>query len=73
MLNKNFLAGLGLFVLIALGFMALPPNSQAQENGGENFIFVNYIGQDLNLDLDDVLYVVPDWSYMTLFSIRCLH
>lgn len=60
MRNKHFLATLALFGLIALSFLILPARSQAQEpSGDENFIFVNYIGQELILDLDDVTYVVP--------------
>jgi hypothetical protein len=58
MSKKSFSLVLGLLIIAALA-VAFPPASQAQPSDSENFIFVNYIGQELILDLDDVTYVVP--------------
>ena len=58
--RKTMWSSLVIFTLVALIGGLFPVASQAQqETGPENFIFVNYIGQDLNLDLDDVAYLVP--------------
>ncbi|HMQ52187.1 MAG TPA: hypothetical protein PKE64_30030 [Anaerolineae bacterium] len=48
-------------LLLALGWwLPLPQPSLAQEPAPtDNFIFINYIGQTLTLDLDDVTYTVP--------------
>lgn len=60
MLKKMFLLGLGALLAVALAASLFPPATQAQqETSNPNFIFVNYIGQELFLDLDDVQYVVP--------------
>ena len=60
MLKKGFFVGIGIFMIAALTLGVLPTATLAQQNmGGENFIFVNYFGQELYLDLDDVAYVVP--------------
>lgn len=50
-----------LIVAALLLLTALPLGAHAQDNstGGANFVFVNYIGQELNLDLDDVQYTIP--------------
>jgi hypothetical protein len=58
MSKKNLLWGIGFLIALALvsGFST---TSQAQQGTGENFIFINYIGQELVLDLDDVTYLVP--------------
>ena len=50
-----------LILTLVLLFAMMPGLARAQENstGTENFIFVNYIGQELILDLDDTLYVIP--------------
>ncbi|MFC1975431.1 hypothetical protein ACFLXQ_03415 [Chloroflexota bacterium] len=56
MLKKSLL--LGLMVIIGL-VIAFPIAIQAQQDDSENFIFVNYIGQEIVLDLDDVTYIVP--------------
>lgn len=58
MSKKNLLWAIALLVVLALvsGFSS---TSQAQQGTGENFIFINYIGQELVLDLDDVTYHVP--------------
>ncbi|MBN1220580.1 MAG: hypothetical protein JXM69_16780 [Anaerolineae bacterium] len=58
MAKKNFLLGFGLLAMVIL-VIAFPMATRAQETGNENFIFINYIGQELLLDLDDVTYVVP--------------
>jgi hypothetical protein len=58
MLRKNLLLGLGLLILVAL-FTTFPAMTQAQGGAGENFIFVNFIGQEVTLNLDDGTYTVP--------------
>ncbi|MBN1992160.1 MAG: hypothetical protein JW953_05610 [Anaerolineae bacterium] len=58
MLKKNILWIIGLLLVVALAAVVFPTVSQA-EQGGENFVFVNYLGQEIYLDLDDVTYVVP--------------
>ena len=55
--KKNLIIVLGLLVLVGL-VMAYPAIIQADDGEG-NFIFVNYIGQEIVLDLDDVTYTVP--------------
>lgn len=57
MLKKNVVLTLGLFMLVALIFTFIPATYAQQ--GGENFIFINYIGQEMMLDLDDVTYIIP--------------
>jgi hypothetical protein len=54
---KNFLWGLALLLALALTVGSFPATTSAQQK--PNFIFINYIGQDLVLDLDDVTYTVP--------------
>lgn len=58
MRKKNLIFGLGLFIAVVL-VTIFPAMSRAQEEAGENFIFVNYIGQEVTLDLDDTTYTVP--------------
>lgn len=58
MLNKTMTWGLG-FILVIVGWGLFPVDNQAQLAKNDNFVFINYIGQDLYLDLDDVQYVVP--------------
>ena len=65
MLKKALFTGLVL-LLVAGGVGFFPALTQAQQDTGSqppageaNFIFINYIGQALNLDLDDVSYVIP--------------
>ena len=58
MTKKYLFLGLGL-LMAAILMVALPSATLAQQGTGENFIFINYIGQELILDLDDVTYVVP--------------
>lgn len=58
MLKRKLLFGLGLFALLAF-ITTLPAMSYAQSETSENFIFVNYIGQEVTLDLDDTTYTVP--------------
>ncbi len=63
MIKKNLLWSLGLLIVVAL-VGALPSTTQAQQDVSENFIFINYIGQELVLDLDDVTYIVPGTDTM---------
>jgi hypothetical protein len=58
MSKKNLLWAIGLLIVLALA-SGFPTTSQAQQGAGENFIFINYIGRELVLDLDDVTYLVP--------------
>jgi hypothetical protein len=58
MTKKYLFLGLGLLLVVTL-MIALPSATLAQQGTGENFIFINYIGQELILDLDDVTYTVP--------------
>jgi hypothetical protein len=49
--------------LALLLLAGLPAESQAQGGAaGENFIFINYIGHEMFLDLDDVTYPIPGTS-----------
>lgn len=59
MSNKNILFGLALLLILALG--SFPTAAYAQQDTPQkpNFVFINYFGQDLVLDLDDVTYIVP--------------
>jgi hypothetical protein len=57
--KKNLLLILGLLMVVALVAVTFPTATRAQQDVSENFIFVNYIGQEITLDLDDVTYVVP--------------
>jgi hypothetical protein len=59
MLKKNHLLVLGLLAVVALVAVIFPTVTRAQQGVSQNFIFVNYIGQEIFLDLDDVTYVVP--------------
>jgi hypothetical protein len=61
MITKNSLMGLGLLLVIALALAGFPVAAFAQQgsSGNSNFVFVNYIGQEVILDLDDVTYTVP--------------
>ncbi len=58
MSKKRFLMVMGVFMVMAL-LGLFPLAGYAQEATGGNFILVNYIGQELTLDLDDVTYTVP--------------
>lgn len=58
MLKKNLLIILGLLMIVVLA-VTFPTATRAQQDVSENFIFVNYIGQEIILDLDDVIYIVP--------------
>jgi hypothetical protein len=55
--KKTFVLLVGLLILAGL-VMGYPAITQA-DNGEGNFIFINYIGQEINLDLDDVTYTIP--------------
>jgi hypothetical protein len=59
MSKKNLILVLGLVMIVALVVVAFPTVTRAQQGISENFIFINYIGQEINLDLDDVPYIVP--------------
>ncbi len=60
MLSKKSILAL-VWLLTALSAAIFPTFTYAQQNGQEkpNFVFVNYLGQELTLDLDDVTYTVP--------------
>lgn len=59
MLNKKLILGVSLLILIIL-FGAFPLVTYGQQDAtNANFIFINYFGQELFLDLDDTQYVVP--------------
>jgi hypothetical protein len=58
MFKKRFLIVMGLVMVTAL-FGLFPMAGHAQESTGGNFILVNYVGQALTLDLDDMTYTVP--------------
>jgi hypothetical protein len=60
MIKDKFVMSFGwLYGLLLL--LLLPTNSLAQQGSGPNpnFVFINYFGQELILDLDDVTYKVP--------------
>jgi hypothetical protein len=61
MVRKNFLLVWGLLLLIALVIGSFPSAAYAQQDtsGQPNFVFINYIGQDMVFDLDDVTYTIP--------------
>ena len=62
MLKKSFLLGLGTLLLGMVLWAGISPAiTQAQQGttGQENFIFVNYIGQEMTFDLDDTTYLIP--------------
>ena len=61
-MKRNNLLVLIFTVLLAV--MPGPVQAQGDTNDTENFIFVNYIGQELNLDLDDTLYRIPGTDTM---------
>lgn len=48
----------GVLAAVGLMFAFFGSQTQAQESV-DNFVFINYIGQELFLDLDDVTYTVP--------------
>jgi hypothetical protein len=50
---------------IILGMVFLPGATYAQDETNQNFIFVNYVGQAITLDLDDVTYIVPGTDTVT--------
>jgi hypothetical protein len=58
MSRKRFLTIVGVLMVTTL-LSLFPMAGYAQESTGGNFILVNYIGQALTLDLDDVTYTVP--------------
>jgi hypothetical protein len=65
MIRKCILAGVAILVSIGLVSWATPTESQAQQEiGGENFIFINFIGREMSFDLDDVTYFIPGTDTM---------
>lgn len=46
-------------LLFGLLLVYLPAYAQQGNNTNPNFVFINYIGQEVVLDLDDVTYIVP--------------
>lgn len=58
MITKKFLW----IVLVIAGLAVIFPTFTYAGQGNENFIFVNYIGQEIVLDLDDATYIVPGTS-----------
>lgn len=61
MAKKNLLLAGGLLLLIAVVIGSFPSATYAQQGsaGPANFVFINYIGQDMVFDLDDVTYTIP--------------
>lgn len=61
MFKKNLLFGLALLLIVAVALGGFPAATFAQqgEAGKPNFVFVNYFGQDMVFDLDDVTYTIP--------------
>jgi hypothetical protein len=58
-MSKQWRLWIGLLLAVG-GWVSLPQQGWAQEPPStDNFIFINYIGQPLTLDLDDVTYAVP--------------
>jgi len=57
MFNKKLL--LLLLVVLTLGSFPLATHAQQGDAGKPNFIFVNYFGQEMVFDLDDVTYTIP--------------
>jgi hypothetical protein len=61
MFKKSLLYGLGLLLIVAAIIGAFPEATQAQQGdaGKPNFVFVNFFGQDMVFDLDDVTHTIP--------------
>ena len=58
MSRKGIFVALGLLFAVTL-LIIFPVASRAQAGTDGNFVLVNYIGQEITLDLDDVTYTVP--------------
>lgn len=58
MFKKMVTMAFGVLAAVGLMFALFGSQTQAQESV-DNFVFINYIGQELFLDLDDVTYTVP--------------
>ena len=58
MFKKMVTMAFGVLAAVGLMFALFVSQTQAQESV-DNFVFINYIGQELFLDLDDVTYTVP--------------
>ncbi|MBI1880429.1 MAG: hypothetical protein HYR94_19805 [Chloroflexi bacterium] len=61
MFKKNLLFGSGLLLIMAVILGSFPAATFAQQGDATkpNFVFVNYFGQDMVFDLDDVTYTIP--------------
>ena len=61
MLKKNFLISLSIMIMMVLMIAAFPGATQAEQgdSGDFNFIFINYLGQEIVFDLDDVTHIIP--------------
>ena len=65
MSRTYFLPVLAVLLSIALLPWLASTDAQAQQaGGGENFIFINYIGREMTLDVDDVTYFIPGTDTM---------
>ena len=51
-------------LIVTLVVVSLQPPATLAQQGSENFIFINYIGREMTLDLDDVSYIVPGTDTM---------
>jgi hypothetical protein len=63
MLRKYTLFTLALLI-ITIGLIGLQPPATLAQQSAENFIFINYIGREMTLDLDDVSYTIPGTDTM---------
>jgi hypothetical protein len=61
MLKKQLLFSLGLFLgmLLVLGSFPTIISAQQTSEGQPNFVFINYFGQEMVFDLDDITYTIP--------------
>jgi|GEM_PF-1209852 len=65
MLSKRFIIALVVLVIVALTTGVWSTTAFAQGGAGDgNFIFINYIGQEMTFDLDDVTYLIPGTDTM---------
>jgi len=51
-------------LLVILGLGLQPGATYAQDEGSQNFVFVNFVGQAVTMDLDDATYTVPGTDTM---------
>jgi hypothetical protein len=61
MFRKHLFIGLGLLLIVTMMLGSFPATAIAQQSdtGRPNFVFVNYFGQDMVFDLDDVTHIIP--------------